>query len=1447
MEKLHEFSRYKQCVVCGRLLPLDCKENFCVGCEEGALFHEVKDYIRTHNVEEIMKRLCKQILSFVLIISLVVGIVLEGFPTVEVQAAVYGWDGTTKTEVYPLDNVYWISSPDELAWFAAEVNGGNKFTDKIIYITDYIDLNDKPWTPIGNQIDGEVIIENCSIQRMNCTKSIAGLFGQVTVKNLTIKNVIIEDAQIKGCDSTYETQKKGILAGYLQVSAGGMVYIEKVSISGSLDKQTGWAGSDLGGLFGTICFSGEDAIVCIDDARLSVEMNVSGGLDGSTLGGVVAFVEDSSHIGKLQISRVEIEDSINAKNTYGYNSMYAGGMIGYTNGGNYYIDQCSVKGSIYASSYAGWSGGIAAYPTYNTMQITNSSVSASVSANFTGWYGASHNGGGLLGYSASKDYNSSFISNCLVTGYIGSGCAFVAHANSDKDIQIANSVFDTQTTGLSSNDMYGISKYGETSTNSVSNSKGYMTSELQSASLYSRWDTTNTWKIEAGSYPQLYWLEDKETVYGAKDLENKDIIERVSEYTSDEFFAQYDAIMKLSCSDDKKYQLLTNLCVNYGLTDPKEGIEYLSNASDKRLSYVYLTSDELYMSYQLRNFLVNGGAKGSTLRGLIVVDGLVFNDELGKWMKPTTYIDKDFPWVDKYKNMLYSFMETGAELNIVKNDVNLFICDLAKNLSDVHKIRAENIIKEISEAKNLDEVGELIHSADMQQIYMECTYVKVGGTSKPVYTLCEDCGFGKLYKNLGMANKVVKLVDLSFDEFADFMILDSRLSVYQQYRTVLEEINSAEELDSNLRAAAEQILVEIDEGAYGKIKELCLDLVNYVDGNAKISSTVLKELWKELGVSGINDFLKLIDLAAFFSNMAIDMGKVVKYEAYVEGYAQLGSLYREKLEAAKSEFLNNRSEGNAWEFFRLYNLLYRLRVSGEEAYIEMLSLKSSVPLLKSYGINPKLDSVKQVVAKLKRYHQFTMDEAENVPLSCQFAVKTVIQCPVDVEIYAPDGTLITTLIDGKESDITNKYGRFAVVRDYAAEDYKKVICFNDKEDYKLKIIARDDGLETLEVTEQGSNNLYSISNLQMREGNLVDTSISGIISDNVVHLDINNDGVAEDIVNVNITDDEKLIESLSLKTEKIELVVGDSCLLEPIIIPADSSQQQVCWLSDNEEIVKVVDGKISALAKGTVNVNCVSVDNSSLVAVCTIIVKEKQKDTVSIENTEENGSIDSTEAFDNNTNGSSTSDIGESKTNSSVDTEKNTKEDSISVDEDNAVETQQPIAPEIELQLNSNYKKLKLIDIQEETPYTVYVKDKLKVSISAAGAKKIYYKVVKAGQKPSSIKYKLYKKTLTLKKSNKYKQIYFKIVDENGRIIERKTIEFLVDGTAPVVCGVKNGKLYRKKVKITFSDQSGIASARINGKKLKNGTVISKSGDYRVVVKDNAGNKRVIKFTIWLD
>ena len=72
-----------------------------------------------------------------------------------------------------------------------------------------------------------------------------------------------------------------------------------------------------------------------------------------------------------------------------------------------------------------------------------------------------------------------------------------------------------------------------------------------------------------------------------------------------------------------------------------------------------------------------------------------------------------------------------------------------------------------------------------------------------------------------------------------------------------------------------------------------------------------------------------------------------------------------------------------------------------------------------------------------------------------------------------------------------------------------------------------------------------------------------------------------------------------------------------------------------------------------------------------------------------------------------------------------------------------------------------------------------------------------------------------------------------------------IDDKAPVVRGVKNGGSYRSGVKILFSDKdSGIKSAKLNGKPVKSGVTISARGSYKLVVKDKAGNSGIISFKI---
>uniref|UniRef100_UPI003D7F5B47 Ig-like domain-containing protein n=1 Tax=Pedobacter sp. TaxID=1411316 RepID=UPI003D7F5B47 len=99
---------------------------------------------------------------------------------------------------------------------------------------------------------------------------------------------------------------------------------------------------------------------------------------------------------------------------------------------------------------------------------------------------------------------------------------------------------------------------------------------------------------------------------------------------------------------------------------------------------------------------------------------------------------------------------------------------------------------------------------------------------------------------------------------------------------------------------------------------------------------------------------------------------------------------------------------------------------------------------------------------------------------------------------------------------------------------------------------------------------------------------------------------------------------------------------------------------------------------------------------------------------------------------------------------------------------------------------------------------------------------------------KKFKNNTVVKAEGKYT---LEVTDSaNKKII----INFTIDKTAPKVTGVKNNGLYNTNVTISFNE----GSAQLNGEPLANKSVISKEGQYTLVVTDAAGNATTVNFTI---
>lgn len=697
---------------------------------------------------------------------------------------------------------------------------------------------------------------------------------------------------------------------------------------------------------------------------------------------------------------------------------------------------------------------------------------------------------------------------------------------------------------------------------------------------------------------------------------NGTIIERVREYTSDEMLAQLNQITNSNDPSEVKFHRMNALFANYGFTDAKEGVHYLSNTHDKRYAYLMLTTDETYCANNYVDWL-KSGTLAAARRALLFADGLIFNNEINDWLSFTTYSETEFPGVKKYKTMLYDFMDASSKSIEIQSGIK-FASDLASKSTGTARIEAENIVNQLNNCSTVAEERAILTQASNEGIYVELAEARdENGNILLNYKLDESSGFGEFQKLMGYGTKTLSIANMTIADIMDIIELDSKLATYTQYKHFLQEVVADTSVPFQLRWAASLIISELDAGYLGEIKDVAMDII----GQTELNSTVKKAILTKIGAQSLSSWLTAINTGAFFSNQIANVGEMVKKEAYVEGYYYLSKSYKTTLEESKAAFIQNPTEANAWEFYYNYNILYRLRYKGEEAYLKFSEIKGIAAIFSDFGYSDKKAVVDNTLKLLRDRCQFTFTGAKNIPESCQFASKAVVKCPVDVDVVASDGTIMATLEDGTESDVTNSYGRFAVVYDYYSQDYYKVICLNQNDNYTIKARGNKKGLVSVELATAGDEDeeIYVINNIPIESGEVITASETQITEEGTItrYAEEDQEGTEEPVT---VTNGNYVpAESIALDNEELSLKPGDSALIGVVFEPANTSNQGVFWHSLDPEVATVENGRVEALAEGTTTIYCTPQDNSELFKVCTVNVAKAVVpiDSVSIEGIED--------------------------------------------------------------------------------------------------------------------------------------------------------------------------------------------------------------------------------------
>ena len=356
---------------------------------------------------------------------------------------------------------YVITSAEELAWFAAQVNGGASEINAVLandikFMDDISEISSISWTPIGKD---SLTMFNGIFDGVGRTiyglyseqDKFAGLFGVMDkasmVKDVNLKNGKIQTKSDKSYAGGIVAFNRGTVSG---CTNGSMVYA--ITSSAVYTSISSYSGGIVGYNTGTVTDCANNgavsAVANATSSSNSVSPN-SGGIVGKNAG----IITGCTNRGTISASVT----STSSASTYAYS--HSGGIVGDNTGS---VFACTNRGKVFSTAtgryssymYRSCSGGIVGY---NTGTIADCANSGAISAASTLADGvAASMSGGIVGFavrfSNSKILNCFSVANSTKAGVSGTSYGTVTNCYYDSDVLPGRSIAAPDS-GLHTSDM----------------------------------------------------------------------------------------------------------------------------------------------------------------------------------------------------------------------------------------------------------------------------------------------------------------------------------------------------------------------------------------------------------------------------------------------------------------------------------------------------------------------------------------------------------------------------------------------------------------------------------------------------------------------------------------------------------------------------------------------------------------------------------------------------------------------------------------------------------------------------------------------------------------------------------------------------------------------------------------------------------------------------------
>ena len=380
----------------------------------------------------------------------------DGYPTLDFNDRVQNW-GDAAEAVTPVNGVYYIDRPEQLAYIAKIVNEGNTLEGQTVLLRNDLDLSGKSWTPIGRyQIP---------------------FSGELNGNGHSVTGLAISYNSL------------GYLEGYagLVGFAGKTAYLHFLNINGSILSSRDSCGLLLGG-----SWSGSQIERCTVSGSVTARSNIGG----------IASVG-------FRISQCEAKDVI-LTTSPGNGS--AGGICGYldyyyfdeTTGEQItpYISECVSSGSITGYSIGGILNSVSSFGA-SIQNCTSSMVLTGTSS---------------IGGIAACTVDSASIMNCYFTGSIISDeskkSGLVAGQGSYGSTPTISNCYWSKECNMTIDGLPDV-KRGVGTDVSEDPTTGLTLTEMRTKASYAGWDFDTIWAIDTnknGGLPYLRWQDDVPTI-----------------------------------------------------------------------------------------------------------------------------------------------------------------------------------------------------------------------------------------------------------------------------------------------------------------------------------------------------------------------------------------------------------------------------------------------------------------------------------------------------------------------------------------------------------------------------------------------------------------------------------------------------------------------------------------------------------------------------------------------------------------------------------------------------------------------------------------------------------------------------------------------------------------------------------------------------------------------